>query len=197
MKTLHFTQTLPTSWRKEPHNKRKATKKKCINEKGTRKLKEKKRRTYNCQRLDFFFSGRDGFSFEALKKEKRLNLILWHLHSYLNPLTAQLCFSILLISCVCISCVLALFSTNSENRVTNVNKCLLCRLKTGVNTVSAKSPDHLCPSDSFLQLHQPLLILVPLHQDSGHLHPGEALPLGCRHVTLQVRRCVRPVAQHI
>lgn len=29
---------------------------------------EKKRRAYNCQRLDFFFSGRAGFSFEALRE---------------------------------------------------------------------------------------------------------------------------------
>lgn len=49
-------------------------------------------------------------------------------------------------------------------------------------------PDHLCPSDGFLQLHQPLFILVPLHQDSGHLHSGETFPLGCGHVALQAQR---------
>lgn len=46
-------------------------------------------------------------------------------------------------------------------------------------------PDHLRPSDGLLQLHESLLVLVPLHQHSGHLHSGEALPLCCRHITLQ------------
>lgn len=45
-------------------------------------------------------------------------------------------------------------------------------------------PDHLCPPHSFLQLHQSLFVLVPFHQHSGHFHSGEALPLGCRYVTL-------------
>lgn len=46
-------------------------------------------------------------------------------------------------------------------------------------------PDHLCPFNGLLQLHQPLLVLVPLHQDSGHLHPGKAFPLCCGDITLQ------------
>lgn len=46
-------------------------------------------------------------------------------------------------------------------------------------------PDHLRPPHSFLQLHQSLLILVPLHQHSGHFHPGEAFSLCRRHVALR------------
>lgn len=46
------------------------------------------------------------------------------------------------------------------------------------------APDHLRPPHSLLQLHQPLFVLVAFHQHSGHLHPGEALPLGCRQVAL-------------
>lgn len=41
-----------------------------------------------------------------------------------------------------------------------------------------RSPDHFSPPDSFLELHQPLLILVPLHQDASHFNPREAFPLG-------------------
>lgn len=48
-------------------------------------------------------------------------------------------------------------------------------------------PNHLCPFDGLLELHQPLLVLVPFHQDSGHLHPGETLPLGCRNVALSAQ----------
>lgn len=33
------------------------------------KMWRKQRGAYNCQRLDFFFSGRVGFSFDALKKD--------------------------------------------------------------------------------------------------------------------------------
>lgn len=47
------------------------------------------------------------------------------------------------------------------------------------------SPDHLCPPDSLLELHQPLLVLVALHQDPGHLHTGEAPALGNGNVVLQ------------
>ena len=56
-------------------------------------------------------------------------------------------------------------------------------------------PDHLCPPHSFLQLHQPLFVLVPFHQHSGHLHPGEALPLGCGHITLW-QHTIKPTHDH-
>ena len=49
------------------------------------------------------------------------------------------------------------------------------------------APDHLRPPHSLLQLHQPLFVLIAFHQHSSHFHPGEALPLGCRHITLTVR----------
>lgn len=39
------------------------------------------------------------------------------------------------------------------------------------------SPDHLRPSDGFLQLHQTFLVLVALHKDSCHFNPRESLPL--------------------
>lgn len=45
-------------------------------------------------------------------------------------------------------------------------------------------PDHFCPPDGLLQLHQPLFVLIPLHQHSGHLHPGEPPPLRHCHVTV-------------
>lgn len=46
------------------------------------------------------------------------------------------------------------------------------------------APDHFCPPDSLLQLHQPLLVLVPLHKHPSHLHPGEPPPLSQRHVAV-------------
>lgn len=39
-------------------------------------------------------------------------------------------------------------------------------------------PDHLGPPNGLLQLHQPLLVLVPLHEHTGHLYPREAAALG-------------------
>lgn len=47
-------------------------------------------------------------------------------------------------------------------------------------------PNHLCPLNGLLQLHQSLLILIPLHKNSSHLHPGKALPLCCGHVSLWI-----------
>lgn len=38
-------------------------------------------------------------------------------------------------------------------------------------------PDHLSPPHGLLQLHQPLLVLVALHEHAGHLHPREAAAL--------------------
>lgn len=52
------------------------------------------------------------------------------------------------------------------------------------STASWSAPDHLCPPHSLLQLHQPLFVLIAFHQHSSHFHPGEALPLGRRHVAL-------------
>ena len=46
---------------------------------------------------------------------------------------------------------------------------------------------HLRPPDGLLELHEALLVLVPLHQHPGHLHPGEPLPLGHRDLLLVVR----------
>lgn len=45
-------------------------------------------------------------------------------------------------------------------------------------------PDHFCPPDGLLKLHQPLFVLIPLHQHTGHLHPGEPPPLRHCHVAI-------------
>lgn len=50
------------------------------------------------------------------------------------------------------------------------------------NTIS---PDHLSPPDSLLELHQPLFVLIALHQNAGHFHTGEAAPLSYGNVVLQ------------
>jgi len=47
------------------------------------------------------------------------------------------------------------------------------------------SPDHLCPPDSLLELHQPLFVLIALHQNPGHFHTGEAAALSYGNVVLQ------------
>ena len=52
--------------------------------------------------------------------------------------------------------------------------------------------DHLSPPHSLLQLHEPLFVLVPLHQHSRHLYPGEPLPLSHRHLLLIVRLLLLP-----
>ncbi|RUS89480.1 hypothetical protein EGW08_002777, partial [Elysia chlorotica] len=44
--------------------------------------------------------------------------------------------------------------------------------------------DHLGPADSLLQFHEPLLVLVALHQDPRHLHTREPLALSHRDVVL-------------
>lgn len=66
---------LPTSWRNHSNMeyRRRAIN---INNHGSCDLspqvkKNKNTRAYNCQRLDFFFSGRVGFSFEALKEKNK------------------------------------------------------------------------------------------------------------------------------
>ncbi len=41
--------------------------------------------------------------------------------------------------------------------------------------INISIPDHLCPSDRFLQLHKPFLVLVPLHQHTRHLNPNRKL----------------------
>lgn len=47
------------------------------------------------------------------------------------------------------------------------------------------SPDHFCPPDSLLELHQPLFVLIALHQNPGHFHAGEAAALSYGNVVLQ------------
>ena len=52
--------------------------------------------------------------------------------------------------------------------------------------------DHLSPPDGLLELHEALLVLVPLHQHPGHLHPGEPLPLGHGNLLLVIRLLLLP-----
>ena len=48
----------------------------------------------------------------------------------------------------------------------------------------SRRADHLGPSYGFLQLHQPLLVLVPFHQHSRHFNASESLPLSHRYIVL-------------
>lgn len=50
-------------------------------------------------------------------------------------------------------------------------------------------PDHLGPPHSLLELHQPLLVLVALHEHTGHLHPREAAALCYGDLVLQGGHC--------
>lgn len=65
---------------------------------------------------------------------------------------------------------------------------LLCSIRVLLLYFKAASPfclpDHFCPPDGLLQLHQSLFVLIPLHQHSGHLYPGEPTPLCHCHVTI-------------
>ena len=56
--------------------------------------------------------------------------------------------------------------------------------------------DHLSPSHRFLQLHQPLLVLVALHQNPGHLHAGETLPLRHWHIILRRAQGKKKALKH-
>lgn len=47
------------------------------------------------------------------------------------------------------------------------------------------SPDHLSPPDSLLELHQPLFVLIALHQNPSHFYTGEASALSYGNVVLQ------------
>lgn len=54
--------------------------------------------------------------------------------------------------------------------------------------VSFTGPQHLRPAHRLLQLHEALLVLVPLHQHSRHLHSREPLPLRHRNIVLRRRK---------
>lgn len=48
-------------------------------------------------------------------------------------------------------------------------------------------PYHLGPPHGLLKLHQPLLVLIALHEHAGHLHPREAAALCHGDLVLQGR----------
>lgn len=50
-----------------------------------------------------------------------------------------------------------------------------------------RPPNHLGPPHGLLELHQPLLVLVALHEHTGHLHPREATTLCHGDLVLQGR----------
>jgi len=45
-------------------------------------------------------------------------------------------------------------------------------------------PDHLRPPDSFLEFHEPLLVLITFHEDTSHLNSGKSLSLSHRYIFL-------------
>lgn len=62
--------------------------------------------------------------------------------------------------------------SNLQNNSRKIMECL------------SYKPNHLCPSNSFLKLHQSLFILVSLHENTGHFYSSKPFPLGCGNITL-------------
>lgn len=89
---------------------------------------------------------------------------------------------IVLFTTIILSLPLPLTHMKGHSQLPNSLLVLLVNIGVGLG-----GSDHLCPAHCLLELHEAFLVLVPLHQHSGHFYSGEPLALGHRNILLPQR----------